>query len=269
MQKVDYYKEEIKFPGLVARGSSDKMAVHRVQENVNLMYKNFGVKKKIRIDDDFGGFTETAIQELQVLFEIEETGIVNEETWNHLIAPISTAFTCALEETDDLRENVLSRAQLMLDCSPMELGKNSGPWVRSFMLGKDGEWAAWCAGSVCTIYYLEAQRLMDRGIKIDPMSFEYSWSVPKMVMEAKREGRWIDPFNILKEEFQVGDFFVVYNPKSEYIYTHIGIIIVIDKEKGIIVTCEGNTNDEGSAEGYEWCKRQRSITKGQIGIIKI
>jgi len=48
---------------------------------------------------------------------------------------------------------------------------------------------------------------------------------------------------------------------------HIGVVIGVDN--GLYSTLEGNTNDEGSRDGYEACERRRNLLNGKYSIIKL
>lgn len=267
--KNNWYLEEVKFPGLIAQGSSNKMAVRRIQEWINLHRYYNGTKTKIEVDDDFGGITKLAIDGFQKTMNIPVTGECDQRTWNYLVQPMKMAFEGATLVSDDLRVMALNRAKMMLDFSPRELGQNCGPWVRAFMHGHDGKWAAWCAGSVSTIFHLERERALDRGVKNVPEIFKWSWSVPDMVKEAKEKNLYIDMVEVEMRVFEAGDLFVVFDKKLGY--THIGLVesVIIEKGIALINTIEGNTNDEGSAEGFELCRRTRSLKKRNIAILKI
>jgi len=91
-----------------------------------------------------------------------------------------------------------------------------------------------------------------------------------MVKEAKTRNLYIDMTQVQTHLFKPGDFFVIFDKNLGY--THIGIVLSIVVENGVatmINTVEGNTNDEGLAEGFEWCMRTRSLKKGNVAILKI
>lgn len=49
---------------------------------------------------------------------------------------------------------------------------------------------------------------------------------------------------------------------------HVGLVEALGPD--LLHTIEGNTNDEGSREGYEVCRRQRHVKDGRIaGYLKI
>lgn len=66
--------------------------------------------------------------------------------------------------------------------------------------------------------------------------------------------------NVHKTEIEVGDFGYIYSP-SRGNARHVFLIIGIDLKKGIVTTIEGNTNDNGGAEGFGVFKRQRPISQ--------
>ena len=267
--KNEHYLIEVEFPGLIAQGSTNKMAVKRIQEWINLHRYYKGIKIKIEVDQDFGGITKKALMIFQEESGLKATGECDELTWKSLVQPMELAFNTEIPLSNDIRVMALARMKLMLDFSPRELGQNCGPWVRAFMHGHDGDWAAWCAGSVSTCYHLEKERMEKRGLVVGNI-VPWSWSVPDMVIEAKRTGRWIDPIEVEMRAFDKGDLFIVCTPNGKFKYSHVGCITDFSFDKmSTIDTIEGNTNDEGSAEGFEWCERTRSLKKGNIGIIKI
>jgi hypothetical protein len=66
---------------------------------------------------------------------------------------------------------------------------------------------------------------------------------------------------------EAGDLFLVINKNNLMDATHIGIVIGLNDF--VITTIEGNTNDEGSREGFEVCKRYRNLKTGRYDIIKL
>lgn len=66
-----------------------------------------------------------------------------------------------------------------------------------------------------------------------------------------------------------GDIFTLLtNPKTGA--GHTGIVTGVNLEAGTYDTIEGNTNDEGSREGYEVCRRTRKLSAKELrGFIRI
>lgn len=71
---------------------------------------------------------------------------------------------------------------------------------------------------------------------------------------------WLDWANVGKHDKltpQRGNLGVlIHSPTTG----HIVFITSVDPIKGTVHTIEGNTNDDGSREGYEVCRRERSIS---------
>jgi hypothetical protein len=77
-----------------------------------------------------------------------------------------------------------------------------------------------------------------------------------------KTGGVLEQWRQRKEKFraqtpQPGDIFIMDHGKGQ---GHTGIVEKVN-EDGTINTIEGNTNDEGSREGYEVCRRIRSRAK--------
>ena len=61
--------------------------------------------------------------------------------------------------------------------------------------------------------------------------------------------------------------YVFLNMKTQFDWVHTGIVIGVDGD--LIHTIEGNTNDEGSREGFEVCLRRRNFKTKTIDIFKV
>jgi hypothetical protein len=125
-------------------------------------------------------------------------------------------------------------------------GSNSGPEVDEYLKSVGiGFPAAWC------------------------MAFVY-WCVKKSGIKNPliRSGGVLSQWNVVDKKYkfakpQVGDIFIMDYGKG---LGHTGFV---ERVEGLIIhTIEGNTNDEGSREGYEVCRRTREISKCR-GFIRI
>ena len=102
------------------------------------------------IDGAFGPATEAALKAFQKSKRLGVTGRLNLPAWLLLTA----ALRAAVEDSKlGLRRGMdhacLRIARQHLKQYPHELGgDNRGPWVRSYMLGRDGPEWYWCAGFV-------------------------------------------------------------------------------------------------------------------------
>lgn len=260
------YLEELLIPTVTISNGGDSSYSKKIQEWINLhKYHTQGFSLSIGIDGDYGGITESAVEDFQELVGLEVTGEVDALTWMQLVSPMQKAFSkinCAHEYP--IKDVALSYARQFVDQHPTEIGNNTGPWVRAFMKGKEGDWAAWCCGSICTTIDHASNSLNK------PMDnwFKWDWSCEKLRKKAI-EGLntdYISEKDVVKRysEIEPGDIFLVMRKGRA---KHIGIV---EKMKGdIMCTIEGNTNDEGSRDGYEFVRRKRKTNKGIYSIIKL
>jgi len=95
------------------------------------------------------------------------------------------------------------------------------------------------------------------------------WGCFTRNMFALSHDRLIPQVQIAKrfKEIAPGDIFLVKHPQNKLDWVHTGIIE--SKGKGFLITIEGNTNDEGSREGYEVCRRRRDLGTENIDVMKV
>lgn len=65
-------------------------------------------------------------------------------------------------------------------------------------------------------------------------------------------------WKVAAKDIRPGDLFLVWFPSLNR-YGHIGFVAQVNDDN-TFVTLEGNSNDEGSREGYEVCQNKRKIT---------
>lgn len=222
------------------KGSKDKQ-VKEVQE---WLYLN---GFKVSIDGDFGPATHAAILKFQVLNNLEATGIVTDKVFAALTKKLTDATRLITRSQQDTLKTMLVKvAKQHLEAHPLEVGgQNKGPWVRLYCQGRDGEAYPWCCGFV-SFCLAQASKSMNV-----PMPYKYTLSCDNLVEQAKGVHR----FN--KGNVEPGQIFVVRKTASDWIHT--GIVIAVGDS--YIETIEGNTNDEGSREGYEVAHRTRGLSK--------
>lgn len=247
-------KAELKFPGVVKRGAQDsgkRRDVHRVQEWVSFH------GSQTAIDGDFGGGTETSVQAFQNGKGLPTTGIVDERTWAAMTEPMHRALRRVSVETGDTIYDVtLKVARQHLAEHPIEFNVrgqgNHGPWVRLYMLGKEGDSQPWCAGFVCHVIGQAAHAM---GI---PSPLKRQVGVDELVKDAKADDRYlaankVDTASLRINKIRPGSLFAV--RKSARDWTHVGIVTHVTADQ--FSTIEGNTNDQGVREGFEVCARSR------------
>lgn len=131
---------------------------------------------------------------------------------------------------------------------------NAGPAVESYLKSVGlGKGYAWC---MAFVYWSvkEASKQLDL--------------TSPLVKTAGVLRQWneVDPKMKVTENPKTGDIFIMDYGKGQ---GHTGFVVEVLKN-GNLKTIEGNTNDEGSREGYEVCYRTRkpSQIKGYIRILK-
>lgn len=207
----------------------------------------------VAIDGDFGLATESALQNFQSKSKLPSTGIVDESTFNALVLPMANALAPILANGKSLGELVVAYAKQHLIQHPREIGgQNTGPWVRLYMNGNEGDEWPWCAGFAC-FCLKQACASIKQSLPI-----KSTLSCDSLAAFAKEKGLFVT-----STQAGPGSFFLARRTDTDW--THTGIVMEINSE--IMKTIEGNTNDEGSREGYEVCARTRGLNK--MDFIKI
>ena len=202
----------------------------------------------VSIDGDFGPATETAVMNFQRQVGLSATGTVDQATFDRLIAPMQAALQPISPNGRSLGDLVVAYAQQHLAQHPREIGgQNRGPWVRLYMNGREGTSELWCAGFACFCLKRACESLGKQ------LPITLSSSVDRLATSAQRESRFVDVNQ--KGKVTAGSFFLI--RKSSTDWFHTGIVISTAAE--VFRTIEGNTNDDGSEEGYEVCARTRAF----------
>lgn len=204
---------------------------------------------QVAIDGDFGPATEAAVKEFCTQQGLPASGVVDTSVFDRLIAPMRAALVAIPTQGRSVGELIVAYAQQHLDQSPREIGgQNRGPWVRLYMDGHEGMQWAWCAGFVCFCLKQACQ-----GLRV-VLPLEPSFSCDSLAASAKENRIFVrEPQPGDHTQITSGNFFLVRRTNTDW--THVGI--VVNAEREVFQTIEGNTNDEGSREGYEVCARVR------------
>lgn len=234
---------ELTWSGPLARGSRGP-EVKRIQEWLCL--RGFATG----IDGDLGPATLRQAGAFAARERLPFDGnTVNLGVLGALTMPLRRAFSFEVE-VPTLRAAVLAVARAHAKEHPREVGgDNRGPWVRAYC-GKDGASFKWCAGSALTLV-AQAAAILDQQ---PPIGFTLGCDeLAEMAQHAHRLTR--DPKSV-----RGGDLFLCYKrTESGLDYFHVGI--VAEMHASDMATFEGNTNDEGSANGYEFVPRARGLEK--------
>ena len=226
----------------VSRGSKRKDIVRLVQEWLNLH------GSRISIDGDFGPATEAAVKEFQENNSLSVSGKVDSVTFSSLTMPMKHALAKTDLETDNVYELLVAYAKQHVQAEAREVGgANRGPWVRLYMDGYDGEDALWCCGFV--------------RFCLDQAFGHLNQSAPMIkTFSCDRFAEWSDQRGFLVRGgsgdlsvLRPGHLFLVRKTTTDW--THTGIVTNVFSD--YCETIEGNTNDEGSRNGFEVCARKR------------
>ena len=238
-----WIRAEVEYVDAVSAGSRGSPVRH-VQEWLNL--HGHGAV----VDGIFGPATTRAVGAFQDANGLTNTGEVDADTFNQLVAPMVDVLRQRLTVSIPLAEALVEYARVHFDAHPREVGgPNSGPWVRLYMNGRQGEAFAWCAGFVTFLLDQAAQSLeIDKPIagsaSCDTLAAQAS-DASVLLPEAEAANR-----------LTAGNIFLVRRIAGDW--THTGVVTAVYDDA--FDTIEGNTNDAGQREGIEVCARTRAYT---------
>lgn len=239
---------ELDLPHPLRRGASGSDVRH-VQEWLSLNAPDLAVA----IDGDFGPATERAVQAFQHDLGLADDGIVTPALFARLNAALRHALQPpAAPPTPGLYGAWVRRiAAQHLTQSPREIGgANRGPWVRAYTGGHEGRDWPWCAGFVSFVLHQAAHA---SGLHI-PLNG--SVSCDRLAQQALSAGRFINGRQT-RPEPSAESCCIFLCRRTDDDWTHTGFAFDFNGES--FRTIEGNTNDEGCAEGYEACSRIRGM----------
>jgi len=156
-------------------------------------------------------------------------------------------------ETKTLAELVLEIAVSQVGVKEQPLGSNDGPQVRQYLQRAGGNVGdPWC---MAFAYWCTDEAAKQLGVPnplIKTPGVMDQWNRTKARKQPPR-----------RQLIKPGDIFIM---SFDHGKGHTGIVEkVVD---GLLYTVEGNTNDDGSREGYEVARRHRAIT-AIVGVISL
>jgi len=228
------------FPGPLKKGDCGD-GVKRVQEWLCFH------RRHIAIDGQFGPVTAAALG----------ADVLDDATWAQLVDPMVCALRVPDAQGHGLRELAVAIARQHLAQRPIEIGgDNRGPWVRLYMGGCEG--LPWCAGFATFIVGQAAQAL---GV-LAPQP--YKFGCDELADRARGLGTFLRPTgDVDLARIAPGWLFLV--PKGENHWQHVGIVVGV--QNGMLSTIEGNSNEDGSSNGWEVVARTRSAVKQDYLIV--
>lgn len=266
----NHFKSELSISATQRRGGNNSSKeVTKIQSWLNLFAYNYpGAGTATAIDGDFGPATERAVKNYQSALGNQSDGIVTPELFARLSQSMADTFVQSSPEVS-LRDRIIDVAFRHLNAGARELiikGKsNSGPWVRAYMDGNEGNDWLWCMGFV--------QAILDQAMSQSGQKFtdvvKRSFSCDVVAVSAKSKGNFISYTTLRKNPALVerGDIFLLQSTNNSNDWVHTGIIIGVYGD--VFETIEGNTNTDGSSNGYGVFKRTRNFQKSKLDIVKI
>lgn len=244
-------KRELTFTTPIGPGKSK--GARLIQELLRLHGIN------VVIDGDLGPATFAGLSEFCSTHGLKASKSVEQKLIDELSQPLLRA-ALRPQPGVDLGSTVAANAKRHLQERPFEIGgPNSGPWVRLYMDGYEGRDYPWCAGFVT---YVVAQAAKAHG---QPSPIKRTFSCDQLGLEAKKKaGKF--KVRVSPNEAPVGSVFLVPHGANKNDWVHTGLIIepVTPGPGEVFRTIEGNTNDEGSREGFEICQRYRACGKVDV-----
>jgi hypothetical protein len=181
-------------------------------------------------------------------------------TWASLIFPLVRA-TAMPRLPEHFGSTVCEVARQYLRERAREAGgDNMGPWQRHFSRGREGQ--PWCQDFASTCWFDAARALQMKTLPFALCDDNWVASsyVPWVANEARRAGKF-QPGETDKEVPAGSMFFLRHNGS----WSHVGLVTAWHGDS--IETIEGNTNDDGSANGYEVAARHRARYTCDFGLI--
>lgn len=200
-------------------------------------------------DGDFGPATEEIIRIFQGSHGLDPSGQVDQDLYDLMeriagISEIKNPPATVLMPT--LSGTVAQLALWHARFEPKEVGgDNRGPWVRLYM--NDTEGLPWCAGFV-TYIVKQAQKLTGLRAPITG-----GWACTRIAEQALASGAFRRGEELADIDIPAGSIFIRRKKGHDNAWEHTGIVTADIRQKGIVRTIEGNTNDNGSREGFEVC----------------
>jgi hypothetical protein len=246
--------DEIQFGGqAIKRGAPKSMNTKRVQEWLNL----HGIA--LKVDSDFGPATELCVKTFQKKQGLPQTGVVDKATFDRLVAPMRIALKPIAQDGKTLNQLIVAYARQHIAQRPREVGgQNRGPWVRLYMDGEDGPGALWCAG-FATYPIKQAAEQLHRDLPV-----LRDFAVLNIANDAKVKHHFLAlPGPAERKRIKPGSLFL--ERGTDKPFQHCGIVTAVNGDT--MATIEGNTNDDGSSNGFEAIARTRNFNQMDFALV--
>ena len=254
------------------RVGNDRAAVVRLQEW--LVTRGYRIwldpRNAPAIDGDFGPGTQAGVEAFAKANVLAP--VVDERFWLRLTSPMLAAASFR-PTARELGAAIVQVAEAHLLQQPREAravvdgrlvgADNTGPWPRAY-LGPSTP-APWCQGFVNRIRDQAAAAI---GVALEvPSSFGgvFSLWVPNFVAACRAKGKLRTGHNLAGPVPPGSMFFVPGVIGGQASHVHVGVVVEFNGAS--VVTIEGNTNDDGSANGWLVCRRRRATASLDFGVL--
>ena len=241
-------KKELAFTSGVGPGSRGA-AVKRLQEWLNLHGNGTA------IDGEFGPATEVAFKNFQKAKGIKPSNTLMAQTWAALVQPMTDALANADGVPSAISAACLDTANVHLSVHPLEAGgDNRGPWVRLYTGGNEGKEWRWCAGFVSFVMRQAC------GWASIAAPIAGTLSCDTLAAQGQSAKKFITGKSLTNGSAAaatLGSCAIFLIRRSPGDWSHTGF--AFNFNGSTFETIEGNTNDEGSSNGYEVCYQIRRL----------
>lgn len=172
------------------------------------------------------------------------------------MAEVKTVSTITKEVLQRLANQVVKDAIANIGVEEKPIGSNWGRWIKKYLNSVDINYPApWCAAFVYYRISTAANKLKitTKFIKTGYVHSIYLWAKKK---------------KYLLDKPIAGCIFLQWNEGLNR-YAHTGIVKDVNYTKNSFTTIEGNSNSDGSREGYCVCSNTRINHKGRYTFVKI
>lgn len=238
------------YPGHALRRGSNGPDVRRIQEKLITL----GVSETGGVDGDFGEKTEWGVRLFQARHEdgggspLDIDGVVGPTTWNSLFDEDQTNVVtapAAAPSISGLLAEVLEVARSQLDVREVPRGSNRGPEVDAYLTSVSASLLGqpWCMAFVYWCFLKASANIGVANPAPQTASVWRSWEIVNANMHSRvltAAAARADPEAVLPGSV----FYIDTGGRSG----HTGFVTGF--ADGKLITLEGNTNNDGSREGY-------------------
>jgi len=245
-----------------------------------------GKIKELKSDGDFGEVTESCLESFQAKvldailtinvpneiknqYTFEVDGVMDFADWYILenfeqLSQFYNTNIIDIEIPESIESSTNSEKMIkeVVELAKQEIGTvesggaNSGVRVNEYQkIGSDGEintGAPWCQFFMNWLLIKSSEKLQL------PYKWIYSGYTPECVNYGIEKNIGIK--GVKWEDIKIGDFGFVYSAARKNA-RHVFLIVDKNEDKKTVTTIEGNTNNDGSAEGYGVFKRVRNFSQ--------